>query len=178
MIAIMIIILSVILFLIILLLTLPVQIEADSGDGSFQVSMPVFFSAGIFNLMDSPEMKIKILLIPVRLDSLIRGMKKKKKVNEDEHIKKNNGNHNKVKRPLKLFRSFMNCFKIRTLQCDIDTGNFPLNAQLVPLVTLVNDYNKNISINFENRIYIYFLIETRVINFLILFIKYKMSNLN
>jgi hypothetical protein len=46
-------------------------------------------------------------------------------------------------------RGALHAFRIRSLEADIDTDDFTLNAWLVPVVSSVNGENIHLQINFE-----------------------------
>lgn len=48
---------------------------------------------------------------------------------------------------LKLHKALI----VKKFYADIDTGDFPMNAQLMPLTLLSNNSTINLNINFENR---------------------------
>jgi len=49
------------------------------------------------------------------------------------------------------FLKLSNAFMVKKFYADIDTGDFPMNAQLMPLTLLSNNSTINLNINFENR---------------------------
>ena len=67
-------------------------------------------------------------------------------------------------------------FKIKRLEADIDTGNYPLNAQLIPLVQTINGSNINLNINFENRNEANIRISTQLYNLITTNLKHKLRN--
>jgi hypothetical protein len=52
---------------------------------------------------------------------------------------------------MELASRTVNAFTIKKALADFDTGNFPLNAQLIPVAQLLNAKNIRLHLNFENR---------------------------
>ena len=67
------------------------------------------------------------------------------------------------KRIIRLIKVMYASLAIKRLRADIDTGDFPLNAQLIPLALLINGANHQLSINFEDRNELEVTIQTRLI---------------
>ncbi|NJK98976.1 MAG: hypothetical protein HC905_32330 [Bacteroidales bacterium] len=67
-------------------------------------------------------------------------------------------------------------FTLKKLIVDVDTGDFPLNAQLYPVVYALNNKKVNVSINFNGNTAIYLVIYTRIYKIIYQSIKSFMFN--
>lgn len=67
---------------------------------------------------------------------------------------------------------FLQTFKVKRLYAELDTGDYPLNAQLIPIVQNFNNQDIDVKINFNNQNSVDFLIVTRLIKFLRIAIKH------
>ncbi|MFW5658189.1 MAG: hypothetical protein ACOCYF_01965 [Bacteroidota bacterium] len=167
-------IISAVLIIFILLLVLPVRLEIDSEREFIRVCMPAFFSAGLFDITTDPEIKFRFLFINIPSQVILS--KKKKPEKKIIPKKKKKEKQTSFKKINKYITSLLNQFTIKKCIIDIDTGDFPLNAQLVQVAGYLNNKKCDISVNFENRNIVYFLLQTRIILILFTIIKYKMSN--
>ena len=66
----------------------------------------------------------------------------------------------------------LHSFHIRYLQANIDTGDYPLNARLIPVAALINGGNIMIKINFEDRNSVDLKIITRLYKLLWILLRY------
>lgn len=67
-------------------------------------------------------------------------------------------------------RDLLKLVKIIKLDAAIDTGDFPVNALLIPVVQNLNNNTINIMINFQNDNRLDFIAETRIYKLIILYI--------
>jgi hypothetical protein len=87
---------------------------------------------------------------------------------EDEMVEKvqKRGRSMSAKRMVRLAKSLYRSVRVKRLIVEMDTGDFPLNAQLIPLEMWLSRGNRQITINFENRNSLDIIIETRPIKVL------------
>lgn len=149
------IIISFILILIAGIFLLPVSLVANTETKQYYLSMPLYFKVS-FPLIEniSEGIHIKIFFFKRKINPFKESGKGIKKTNRTKK--------NKVKKPTLLIKNILRKFKVKKLDADIDTGNFPLNAQLVPVTIVLNRGKANIRINFENRNYLNIHIITHV----------------
>jgi hypothetical protein len=68
-----------------------------------------------------------------------------------------------IRRYMNLFSALRKSVKIIRLKANIDTGDFPFNAQLYPVARLISRQNVSVAINFEDINQLDCLIQTRFI---------------
>jgi hypothetical protein len=137
-----------ILFLLFLLwfLLVPVVIFIHTEAGRYSLRMPGVFSAKAVTGGDLFLIRGWILFVPYRFNPFAPRRKKSRK-------KKDPGNKKKRFRMpsggLTLARDALRTVRIRKFEMDIDTGDFPMNAWLVPVFSLVEGYNRQLRVNFN-----------------------------
>jgi hypothetical protein len=164
------IIIALLVLFILWMLLVPVAVRIDTEYRLYAVTLP-----GIFNVYTVPSeglffIRIWVFFIPFKLDPFrMKRKKKKKEVSEKPKKKKRSffGRPGNVKRVRKMTRAV----KIRRLEADIDTDDFPLNAWLIPVFAAVNSYdNINMRINFAGNLQLRMDVRTRIGHMLWLFI--------
>ncbi|MBN2611631.1 MAG: hypothetical protein JXB00_08750 [Bacteroidales bacterium] len=76
----------------------------------------------------------------------------------------------------KMISGIISNFRIKKLDCSIDTGDYPLNAQLIPVASCLSDSRVSVTINFNNKNELYLSATTRLFGLLITFIRFYMFN--
>ena len=66
-------------------------------------------------------------------------------------------------------------FQLNALKIDIDTDDYILNAQLIPVFMWVNNDVIQLKVNYEGKLRLYLLINNRLINMLPVVIKYFLN---
>lgn len=164
---------SIILFVLLIitgLLFLPVTLVVNTEKKLYYISIPGYFKASIpsiENLQNGINMRIFFFRFRIKPGA------NTKKYDKDKAPKKKKGL--KLKKPLLLIRKSLKNFKIRKFQADIDTGDFPLNAQLIPVANTLRGNKINLQINFENRNELDIKIITRIGTQIITFIKHRIK---
>ena len=79
---------------------------------------------------------------------------------------------------LALIKKLLGSFSVKKLIAEIDTGDYPLNAQLFPLAQAISTDGKEVTINFKNKNTIDLLIETRLYKILWIAVKTFLINKN
>lgn len=143
------IIISFLLAVIIGILFLPLTFIADSEDKEYSVSIPVFFKIWITGMNVIEEgIFVRIFFFRYRINPLVSGKTKKIK---NKPTQNRNRKPTKIAEPFLLVRKIFRRFKIKRFYANIDTGDFPLNAQLIPVANTLNNEKINLQINFEDQ---------------------------
>ena len=64
---------------------------------------------------------------------------------------------------LNMLRDVLKTFTVRKLNLDVDTGDFVLNAQLTPVVVLLNQGPAQIQVNYSGRTNLWIEVENQLI---------------
>lgn len=143
------IIISFLLAVIIGILFLPLTFIADSEYKEYSVSIPVLFKVWITGVNVIEEgIFVKIFFIRFRINPLDSGKTKKIKKKPTE---KRGRKPSKITKPYLLVKKLFRRFKIKRFYANIDTGDFPLNAQLIPVANALNSEKIHLQINFEDQ---------------------------
>ncbi len=138
-------ILSVFVLLIVGFLIIPIRFIINTNTNTYTISQPVFFKVRI--LPDSDyliKLRFRILFIWFNFYPFLSKPKSQEKKKKTKSIK----NRNQVSPG--LIWDIIKGFRIKKLNADIDTGDYPLNAQLFPVAQQITGKNTFVNINFEN----------------------------
>jgi len=137
-------------FLIILLL--PFTIYADTQEQRYSLSWPVFFRMVVYGSEDGYRGRFYVFYIPFRMDlssmkikypSFRTKGKKDKALPEPYSLKK-------VKTYYRFLRALWASFRLKRLEATFDTGDYNMNAILVPMLTCVNSKKVHVFVNFSD----------------------------
>lgn len=170
----MIVIIIVIILIIFLvgLLFLPISIVADTDRKMYYISIPFYFKAYVTESYKIWKFRMRIFQIPF---SIKYPTKKKTSIQTADLMEKKT---RKKKRKLNInivpsiIIKTIKSLRIKQLRATIDTGDFPLNAQLIPVVMKLNGENISIRINFENTNSLYLRVVTRLYKLTWIIIRY------
>ncbi len=95
------------------------------------------------------RIKLKLLFLSFTLNPF-----RKKSLNRDEIVKlkkKKSRKRKNLQKFLHLIRKAFKAITIKKLIANIDTDDYPLNAQLFAVASQINQRNISLNINFESR---------------------------
>ena len=145
------IILLLVLLIICGILFIPVEVVLNTDKGEYAVKQALIFKLQV--LSDDEyilKARIRIFFVPITIYPFKLKVTKPGKQRQKRTKKKKN--RRRIKNPYQLFLKILNAFKIKRLNADIDTGNFPLNAQLYPIAQMLNGNQISININYQNEL--------------------------
>ena len=148
------------------ILFLPASIVADSHRKMYFVSIPLYFKASFTESHEEWKIRLRIFQIPFN----IKYLEKKKTSSQKNELKKRK--KLSVSRLLIIIKKTFKSLRIKQLDATIDTGDFPLNAQLIPVISQLNSENIAITVNFEDNNSLYFKAVTRLYKFVWILIRY------
>ena len=128
---------------------MPLRVIANTKERDFHIALPIFFKLSIVTNQDLIKFKVRILAFSKIINPLKERKKRKRKKDRISDKKRFS-----IKRPnnsLQLILKMMGNFKIKRFYANLDTGDYPLNAQLLPIVSMLNNNKVFMEINFENR---------------------------
>ncbi len=157
----------------------PVVFHIDSEKQIYKFSLDSIFCIRILFKEDDISLKIRVFFISFRMSVLkliVNAQKRSEKRKNKKEKKKKKRKKPKKKgkkvpiHPSKLIKKVFRAIHIKEFFIDLDTGDFPLNARLYPLSVWLNKQALNFNINFEERNIFRVKIQTRLVNFLLIFI--------
>lgn len=134
------------LLLLLWILLAPVIIFIHTDANRYSLSMPGLFRAKVVAGEELFLIKGWILFVPYRFNPFMQRKKKRRKKKDPAKKRR------KFRMPsggLSLAGDALRCVRIRKLELDIDTGDFPLNAWLVPVFSLAEGSNRHLRVNFN-----------------------------
>jgi hypothetical protein len=151
MIAVLLILLATIVIFLLWLLIIPVYLIVDTSADRYEI-----FQFGIFKLTWQPAGKflfrLRILGIPVSMKTGGRSSP-----GPSEFVKKKRKGKTASKSFdtwLYLVRGIIKSFRVKRLHCSVDTDDVVLNAQLYPVVLLMNQGRVSMNVNFNSQNYL------------------------
>jgi len=137
------------LVLIAILLFSPIVFVVDTSNNEYHLNLSGFFGIGIVRSEETWRMKFKILFLTFTINPLQKGSTKK--IKKTKFKKKNTRAMINLQKHLPLVRKTVKAISIKKLYVNIDTNDYPLNAQLMAITPYINQNNIFLNINFENR---------------------------
>lgn len=157
-------ILTLILLILILFLCARVRITVNTNRGLYKAD----YGRGINIRLVKRKQRIflRIQLFFIRFNMAPWNKNKQDKPETEKARPKKQRKSPSLKKIMRWGRALYSSVSIKRLNADIDTGDFPLNAQLIPLTALINGNNRELNINFEDRNQLDMIIQTRPIKIL------------
>lgn len=177
------ILLALMLLIIVWVLLARIIICIDSNRSLYYIEMWSLFRVQLHTGNDQLLMRIKVPFRTFEIDLIHEIMKPKPKKNKEKEAKKKKEKKKgrfKVNKGFKeismlvfrLLRSIHHSFRVQEFYVNMDTGNYPLNAQLFPIVELINRYtNIKWRINFKDQNEVQIIISNRLIRIVIPIVK-------
>jgi hypothetical protein len=132
----------------------------------------------LLGLTQQPKIKVRLFFVTFKIEPFKKSKNKLKKSekNSKYYAKAKGKGKTSVNAQIDLVRNCFQRIKIKKLNADIDTGDFPLNAQLIPIAQSFTNQNINLNINFNNQNNLEMVTTTQIYRFIKPIIKFKMSN--
>jgi hypothetical protein len=134
-------------------LFVPYRLEINTPNNAHNFRLPGLLSLGVYQVGNKWQFRGKILLFNFQAKKKSKNNEGKRKVAKNRKSPRPLGMpirqmwYNGRNMAVKVFKSV----RIKKIKAEVDSGDFPLNAQLYPLVPLLGmDYGQ-VEINFENR---------------------------
>ncbi len=169
------IILIVFLIFLLYLLFFPISILADTFANKYYAGIPGIVGFRIMKRKDSWKIQFSIFFLRFKVDFFKRMSGKDHEVQE-RRISKAKRSKKSVQFYLRFMIKILSTFRIKKLVWRLDTGDYPLNAQLIPIVSSLNSDRISISVNFYDRNEFHLLVQTSVFRLLFISMKYYMFN--
>ena len=137
------ILISLLLVLLSWLLFVPVILYVNTDRNRYILSLPVIFKASVVPYGGLFQIRGRIFFIPFKFNPFEQRSK-----NEKRKTRRKKFSFRRSVR-LRTIRGAFYAFRIRSLEADIDTDDFTLNAWLVPVFSSVNGGNIHLQVNYE-----------------------------
>ena len=150
---------------------MPVQVVIDTISDRYFVQMPGYFKIWV-EFDNVPHAWIRFLFFRKALKFQRRETNKRPA--KSIQRKRIPG----IKELIEVFQKFIKCIRIKKLDANIDTGDYPLNALLIPVAQKINNHKINVLINFQDINSLSFVAETQLFRIIIFYIKSKIITKN
>jgi hypothetical protein len=133
------------------LLWMPIVLKIDTDTNDYYLQMKGLAKASVLG-DDKEVLKVKLNVLFLNfnfypLRKIIASKKKKLTATDGkEDVKKKNWS-NQGRRVLRVLKTF----EVKQLLVEMDTGDYVLNAKLYPVFFMLNRWEGNFAINFENK---------------------------
>lgn len=154
------------------LMVFPTRIILNTIREDYSIEISIFLKAQLIVKNQNAFLKIKVLSIPLKSIDLNKRKKKEVIINDSTNISKDK---KRSISSMKIIPQFFRVITIQKMDVEFDTGDFPLNAQLIPLVQLANGNNIHIQVNFEDRNYFDMIVFTRLYKFIWILLSNKFT---
>lgn len=146
--------------LILYILIIPVSLKIDTYENNHYFRMPGICGVRVQKNNGVWKAWFSVLFLTFNIQSLKGFTTAKNKSHKAEDKFKRKKRYS-VKR-LKMFLKVLKTLRIKKLQCEIDTGDFPLNAQLIPIAYALSRKNIDLAVNFRGSNDLYLIVYTRI----------------
>jgi hypothetical protein len=148
----------------------PLIIKVNSDNQRYSLSLP-----GIFKVLVVPDnqlfhIRLWVLFIPFNIKPFGRAVKKSE--GKQKKKKRSRDLSKLMKARFIAIRELTRSFKLKKMWLNIDTDDFILNAQLVPVFSTMNNQHVNLTVNFEGDISLFMILKNRIASLLWIGIKY------
>lgn len=172
-----------ILIILLLFLTgiffIPLKLVINTKSNQYYLNLPGYFRIDVlFGITQQPKIKVRLFFFTFRIEPFKRSKNQteKSEINIKNKRTKKGKRKTNISSQIALVRNCFQQFEINKLDADIDTGDFPLNAQLIPIAHQINNQNINLNVNFNNQNNLEMVTTTQIFRFIKPLIKFKMSN--
>lgn len=168
-------ILTVLLLFLTGILFIPLRLVVNTKSNQYYLNLPGYFRIDVLlGITQQPKIKIRLFFFTFKIEPF-KGSKKEslEQKKKSKHIRKNSKS---TSSKLTFIRNCFRQIRIKKLNAEIDTGDYPLNAQLIPIAQQISNQNINLNINFNNRNNFEMVTTTQIFRFIKPGIKFIMSN--
>ncbi len=153
----------------------PLILKINTSRNIYEIKLPGIFKGMIIPTDEFLVFKIWFAFIPITFDPLKQSIKKNKKPKKEKSVKKSTKKKSRKKIQViqirKLIVRIFNSFNIKKLDMNIDTGDFILNAKLVPVFSAIHSEKRMMTVNFQEVNHLELIITNRLFNFIKIAIK-------
>jgi hypothetical protein len=127
----------------------PVIIFLDTQDNCYNLNLPGIFRAAVVPSGELFHIRGWVFFIPFRFDPFRSKKRRRKKIAWESGKSRPKKRSMTLSWGIKMGRDVMHSFRIRRMRLNIDTDDFMLNVQLVPVFSAINSQNIRMQVNFE-----------------------------
>jgi hypothetical protein len=158
------------------MLFFPLTVKIDTDNENYFIRLPGVLGFRVMKGMSGWKIRYSVLFMRFYVKLFQPGEHRKKLDKENLKSKKRtSGWRSKMDYAL-MGINIMRTFRLKKLRWSIDTDDYPLNAQLIPLVSFLNNDRVNVSVNFNDYNAFYIVLQTYLFRIIYVTIRYFMFN--
>ena len=159
------------------ILFFPITVKIDTDNDKYLIRLPGVFGFRVMKGRSGWKMRFSVLFLSFHVPFFKPDEHRKKLEKDPSEIKDRPSAKRFKPRYLLLGMNFIRTFRLKRLRWSIDTGDYPLNAQLIPVVTALNNTNHiNLSVNFNDNNSLNLILHAHLFRIVYVTIKYFMFN--
>jgi hypothetical protein len=165
-----------------LLLTAPVIIHIDTDKHFYSLRIPLLFSTRLEISEQGKRLNNRVFFIPfsLNLDNIRnRGVETVLDMKTDQrpwYLSVLEVRPGHLGFYLNIALQFIHSFRLKRLSIEMDTGDYTLNARLIPFILIARRQNIDISVNFIDNNNLIMIIENRIYRLIWQVIKFYFNN--
>ena len=170
------IILIIILVIIGYILFFPLTVKIDTDKNQYYFRLPGIFGFRVLKGRSGWKIGYSVFLLRFQVTFF----------KPDEHRKKPDKDHPKAHKGflrrrfradyLSLAINVIRAFRLKRLRWSIDTGDYPVNARLIPVASYLNNDRVNLSVNFNDYNAFYLILQSYLARIIYIIIRHFMFN--
>jgi len=137
----------------------PVMLLIDTEKKRYLFTLPGVLSARVISREDLFYIRMWIFFLPFKIDPFKVG---RRPSSSSEITGKEKKSRSRRISPVRFMQKAGQAIRIRRLDLDLDTDDFPLNARLVPVFSALSGRNRDLRVNFEGKMYLHLDLRTRI----------------
>ena len=161
------IVISVLIVFLLWILFGPLIIRIDSENHTYSLSLPGIFKASAVPDDDLFYVRARIFFIPVKIKPFNRTVKESKPVK-----RKQRDLTKSFQAGMMALKELVQSFSMKALRLNIDTDDFTLNSQLVPVFSVINTSRTRMTVNYQGDTSIYLILKNRMASLIWIGIKF------
>ena len=170
------IILIIIISLSVYILFFPITVKIDTDNSKYYIRLPGILGFRVMKGKSGWKMRFSVLFMRFNIQ-FFKPDEHGKKLEEDPSKIKGRSSGKRFKAGyLLLGMNILRTFRLRRLRWSIDTGDYPLNAQLIPVASYLNNDRINLSVNFNDHNELYIILHAHLFRIVYVTIRYFMFN--
>jgi len=150
----------------------PVIIRVDSDNQRYSLSLPGIFKALVVPDDELFYIRIWVLFIPFKVYPFGRTIQKREGKAKKKKKKRKRNFPKLMRVRLMALKELAGSFRLKKMRLNLDTDDFILNSQLVPVFTTINNQDVNLTVNYEGDISLFMVLKNRIASLLWIGMKY------
>ena len=150
----------------------PLIIRVDSDNQRYSLTLPGIIRASVVPDEELFHIRLWVLFIPIKIDPVGKSMQKADGESKSKKKKPRGYLSKRMRARLMAMKEVWHSFRLKKLSLNLDTDDFILNSQLVPVFTTMNSRDVNLMVNYEGDISLFMILKNRMISLLWIGIKY------